>query len=157
MHMANQRAHQARVYPPPKLVAAILRATRAQLQVTGEMLNFDYPMPEDPVIPREPEMMDELESCWGDANGGYLNPKLVRLARQKEINEIHNDKVYEMRPSKKCREVTGKKPMAMRCVDTIKRDEENLEYRSRIGAKDLKSEAGPEHASDGYLRAYAGA
>ena len=153
VHLVNQLAHQARAYPP-KLVAAILRGTRVQFRVRGEILNLIILCR---WIRLEPETAEELESYWDDANGGYLNPKLVRLARQKEINEIHNDKVYEMRPSKKCREVTGKKPMAMRCVDTIKRDEENLEYRSRIGAKDLKSEAGPEHASDGYLRAYAGA
>ena len=59
------------------------------------MSTFDYPVPEDPVILREPEMSEELESYWDDANGGYLNPKLVRQARQEEINEIHNYKVYE--------------------------------------------------------------
>ena len=89
VHLVNQRAHHARVYPP-KLVAAILRGCRAQLAWTGEMNNFDYPVPEDPVIPREPETAEELESYWDDANGGYLNPKLVRQARQEEINEIHN-------------------------------------------------------------------
>ena len=91
VHLVNQRAHHARVYPP-KLVAAILRGCRAQLAWTGKMNNFDYPVPKDPVSPRQPEMAEELESYWDDANGGYLNPKLVRQARQEEI---HNYKVYE--------------------------------------------------------------
>ena len=55
VHLINQRAHHARVYPP-KLVAAILRGCRAQLAWTGDMNNS-----EDPVIPREPEMSEELE------------------------------------------------------------------------------------------------
>ena len=86
------------------------------------------------------------ETGWinpSNANGGYLNPKLVRQARQEEINEIHNYKVYEKRPAKECLEVTGKKPMAIRWVDTNKGDEENSEYRSRIVAKDLKTRRDP--------------
>ena len=138
VHLINQRAHHARVYPP-KLVAAILRGARAQLQVTGEMLQFDYPVPEDPVGPRDPEIQDELETYWDDANGGYLDAKLVRLARQEEINEIHNYKVSEKRPIQECLRITGKKQMAIRWVDTNKGDEEKPEYRSRIVAKDLKT------------------
>ena len=94
VHLVNQRAHKARIYPP-LLVAGILRGARAQLQATGEMMNFNYPVPEDPVIPREPGILDEPESYWDDANGGYLDPKLVRLARKEEIAEIHNYKVYK--------------------------------------------------------------
>ena len=67
VHLINQRAHHARVYPP-KLVAAILRGAREQLRVTGEMLQFDYPVPEDLVIPRDPETQNELETYWDDAN-----------------------------------------------------------------------------------------
>ena len=50
-----------------------MRGARAQLQVTGETLQFDYPVPKDPVILRDPEIQGELETYWGDANGGYLN------------------------------------------------------------------------------------
>ena len=126
VHLVSPRASKARVYPP-KLVAGILRGARAQLQATGEMMNFDYPVPEDPVIPREPEILDELESYWDDANGGYLDPKLVRLARKEEIAEIHNYKVYEKRPIAECIQVTGKKPMAIRWVNTNKGDEDHPE------------------------------
>ena len=47
------------------------------------MLQFDYPVPEDPVIPRDipQEAEEELESYWDDANWGWLDPKLVRAAR----------------------------------------------------------------------------
>ena len=77
VHLVNQRAHHARFYTA-KLVAAIIRGCRTPLAWTGEMNNFHYPVPEDPVIPREPEMSEELESYWDDANGGYLNPRLRR-------------------------------------------------------------------------------
>ena len=53
------------------------------------MTNLDYPVPEDPVIPREPELQEELETYWDDSKGGYLNPKLVGKARMEEIAELH--------------------------------------------------------------------
>ena len=49
------------------------------------MNNFDYPVPKDPVIPREPEMSEELESYRDDANGVYLHPKLVRETTRSTI------------------------------------------------------------------------
>ena len=53
VHLINHRAHKALIYPP-KLVAAILRGLRAQLENDGEFASlnvYDYPVPEDPVIP----------------------------------------------------------------------------------------------------------
>ena len=41
-----------------------------------------------------------IEAYWDDANGGYLDPMLVRQARKEEVAEIHNYKVYEKRPIK---------------------------------------------------------
>ena len=125
VHLVDHRAHAARIYPPA-LVAAILRGLREQLRATGEMLVYDYPVPEDPVIPREipPEAEEELESYWDDANGGWLDPKLVRAARAEELAAIKSYKVYEKRPIEECLRETGKKPMAIRWVDTNKGDEE---------------------------------
>ena len=113
VHLVNQRAHKARIYPP-LLAAGILRGARAQLQATGEMMNFNYPVPEDPVIPRDPELQEELEVYWDDSKGGYLDPKLVRQPRKEEIIELHKYKVYEKRPIEECLRVTGKKPMGIR-------------------------------------------
>ena len=107
------------------------------------MMVYDYPVPVDPVIPREPEMAEELEAYWDDANGGYLDPKLVRAARAEELASIKSYKVYVKRPIKECLEVTDKKPMPIRWVDTSQGDEEDPEYRSRIVAKDLKSKRDP--------------
>ena len=70
VHLVNQRAHGARFYPP-LLVAGILRGARAQLEATGGVMNFAYPVPEDPVIPWEPELDEELEVYWNDSKGGY--------------------------------------------------------------------------------------
>ena len=60
VHLVNQRAHKARIYLP-QLVAGVLCGARAQLQETGEMMNFDNPAPEDRVIPREPDLQEELK------------------------------------------------------------------------------------------------
>ena len=148
MHFEDHRAHAARIYPP-KLVAAILRDLREQLRATGEMLQFDYPVPEDPVIPRDipREAEEELESYWDDANGGWLDAKLVRAARAEELETIKSYQVYVKRPIKECLEVTGKRPMPIRWVDTNKGDDEHPEYRSRIVAKDLKVKRDPSMAA----------
>ena len=109
------------------------------------MMVFDQPVPEDPVIPRDlpPEAEEELESYWDDANGGWLDAKLVRAARAEELAAIKSYEVYVKRPIEDCLKVTGKKPMPIRWVDTNKGDDENPEYRSRIVAKDLKTKRDP--------------
>ena len=40
------------------------------------MMEFNYPVPEDPVIPRDipQEAEEELESYWDDANWGVARP-----------------------------------------------------------------------------------
>ena len=94
-------------------------------------------VPQAEETPQEAE--EELESYWDDANWGWLDPKLVRAARAEELAAIKSYEVYVKRPITECLEVTGKKPMPIRWVDTNKGDDENPEYRSRIVAKDLKS------------------
>ena len=97
------------------------------MKFSGEVMVYDYPVPEDPVIPRAEtqEEGDELESYWDDANKGWLDPKLVRAARAEELAAIKSYKVYVKRPISECLEVTGKKPMPIRWVDTNKGDDEN--------------------------------
>ena len=72
-------AHFARICTP-KLVAAFLGATRAELLKSGEISAVDAhsfgPVPEEPLVPH-----GEWESYWGDVNGGYLDPELVRPSR----------------------------------------------------------------------------
>ena len=136
VHLFNHKAHAARMYPPA-LVAAILRGLREQLRSTSDMMEFNYPVPEAPVIPRDipHEAEEELESYRDDANWGWLDPKLVRAIKSYEV--------YVKRPTKECLEVTGKKPMPIRWVDTNKGDDENPEYRSRIVAKERKVKRDP--------------
>ena len=109
------------------------------------MMVWDYPVPEDPVIPRDipQEAEEELESYWDDANGGWLDAKLVRVARAEELAAIKSYEVYVKRPVSDCLKVTGKKPMPIRWVDTNKGDDKNLEYHVRIVAKDLKTKRDP--------------
>ena len=112
VHLINHKAHAARIYPPAP-VAATLRGFREPLRSTGEMMEFNYPVPEDPVIPRDipQEAEEELESYWDDAHWGWLDPKLVRAARAEELAAIKSYEVYVKRPIKECLEVTSKKPM----------------------------------------------
>ena len=57
------------------------------------MMVWDYPVPEDLVIPRDipPEAEEELESYWDDANGGWLDARLVRAARAEELAAIEEE------------------------------------------------------------------
>ena len=59
------------------------------------------------MIPREPELGDELEVYWDNSKGGYFA-------------ELHKYKVYEKRLIAECIAVTGKKPIGIRWVDTNK-------------------------------------
>ena len=67
----------------------------------------------------------------------------MRAARAEELAAIKSYKVYEKHLIKECLEVTGKKPMPIRWVDTNRGDDENLEYHSRTVAKDLKAKRDP--------------
>ena len=91
-------------------MAATLRGFREQLRATGEVLQFDYPVPEDPVIPRNipPEAEEELEVYWDDANGGWLDANLVRAARAKELEAIKSYQVYVKRPISECLELQAR-------------------------------------------------
>ena len=55
-----------------------------------------------PAAPEEGIYIDDVPGC-------VLDPKLVRLARLEELQEIHSFKVYEKVPISECIQVTGKK------------------------------------------------
>ena len=74
-----------------------------------------------------------------DVSGCVLDPKLVRLARLEELQEIHSFKVYEKVPISGCIQVAGRKPIDCRWSDTNKGDEKAPKYRSRPCAKEFRA------------------
>ena len=56
----------------------------------------------------------------------------------KEIQQFHKHGVYKQVPVRECWERTGKAPIGIKWVDVNKGDEGNLEYRSRLVAKEIK-------------------
>ena len=91
VHLVNQRAHKARIYPPLLCCRDFARCSRA---TSGDRGDDEFcAVPEDPVIPREPELQEELVVYWDDSKGVFWDPKLVRQARKEEIIELHKYKV----------------------------------------------------------------
>ena len=75
---------------------------------------------------------------WDDISGKPLDKKLVIKARMEEMGELAKHTVYEKVPLEECWNTTGAAPIGTRWVDVNKGDEQNLEYRSRLVAKEIK-------------------
>jgi hypothetical protein len=58
---------------------------------------------------------------WDVISGKELKPSLVRAAREEELKVVDEMGVWEIRTIAGCLEVTGKKPVKVRCVDVNKR------------------------------------
>ena len=72
-------------------------------------------------------------------SGKQLDADLVKAARTEEMKEVMKHQVYIKVPIDECYRVTGKAPIGTRWVDVNKGDEQDPEYRSRLVAKDLKT------------------
>lgn len=86
------------------------------------------------------EWMEQVgEQYWDDASGKLLDPEGVRQARAAEMGHVKELGVYRKVPIKQCWDRTGKRPIAVRWVDINKGDEINPDYRSRLVAKELRT------------------
>ena len=72
-----------------------------------------------------------------DLTGQILHEKLVRKARQLEMEHFFGKNVYDKRPLHEAYQKTGKQPIPVRWVDVNKGDDEEHNYRSRLVAKDI--------------------
>ena len=77
-------------------------------------------------------------------SGKILDPELVRLARQEEMDAFKKHEVFTFVPLAECYTATGKGPIGTRWVDVNKNDEANPEYRSRCVAQEIKRGPGDE-------------
>ena len=75
---------------------------------------------EELVLPWELDE-DDWEAV-DDVRGGPLVVKDVAKARRTEMNYVHGRKVYRYSTKAECRRVTGKEPIKVRWVDTMKDD-----------------------------------
>ena len=82
--------------------------------------------------------------AFDDVSGAELDPILVRLARQEEMEYFRERKVYEKVDAEECWNVTGKGPISVRWIDINKGDAANPKYRSRLVAKEFNTGVDPE-------------
>lgn len=64
-----------------------------------------------------------------------LDPVRVREAPRADVDLLKRRTVYDKVPKQRCRDLTGREPIKVRWVDTIKQDEVIPKYRSRLAAK----------------------
>ena len=76
---------------------------------------------------------------WDDLSGKPLDAEEVRKARVEEMGEFAKHQVYEKVPTEECWRETGAAPIGTRWVDVNKGDDDKPEYRSRLVAKEIKT------------------
>ena len=79
--------------------------------------------------------------AFDDITNGEPDPALVRKARKEEMVYFREMGVYGKVPLAECRAKTGKNPPAVRWVDVNKGDKEKPNYRSRLVAKEFRTDA----------------
>ena len=95
------------------------------------------------------QIVQELNSIregkyWDDAKGGWLNPILVRKAREEEMRYVEKHAVYEKVPMSHCWKETGKNPINTGWADTNKGTSECPNMRSRWVAKGYNTGPRPD-------------
>ena len=77
---------------------------------------------------------------WDEVSNKKLNREEVILAGLNEVKQVQNHGVYEKVPTQQCWDRTGKAPILVRWIDINKGGEVNREYRSRLEAKEIKTD-----------------
>ena len=81
---------------------------------------------------------------WDDISGKELKGELVRAARAEEMETIRRMQVWVKVDRDQCTRDTGKPPIKLRWVDINKGDEGKPNHRSRIVAKEIKTNSRPD-------------
>ena len=84
------------------------------------------------------EEQPEDTMFWDDNNGKQLDPKLVKRAREEEVQPFKSHGVYEKVPIAEATN-SGTKLVTTRWVDINKGDDERPKYRSRLVARELST------------------
>ena len=126
------------VSTPAELLTAILEGIKQQMLEDGQISELELhsagPVAEEPDMPS-----GEWEDFWDDVKGGYLDPTLVREARQEEIGWVRKSDMFDIRPRSESFQETGKKPIDLRWVNTNKGDATHPLIRCRLVIRDVKA------------------
>ncbi|MBN71658.1 MAG: hypothetical protein CME32_20555 [Gimesia sp.] len=159
--LTNGRAKKCQVYPR-EFCKAVCEgiATQKKLYSLG-MLAIPAMSLEEmmTVVPSEvatgnpSEDLHENEGQWrlndgtvafDDQSGAPLEPMKVAKARQEEIKYFKEMGVYEKVELSECWRATGRAPIAVRWIDINKGDATRPNYRSRLVAKEFKTDIRPD-------------
>ena len=104
----------------------------AELQNSAQKIKHKYPTVEE-------DNDEDLEAAWDDVSGMEFDPKMVKAARQEEIEYVRKIHLYDKVPISECKRTIGRMPIIVRWVDINKGDRETPNYRSRIVAREINT------------------
>ena len=81
---------------------------------------------------------------WDEVTGEQLDTGMVIAARAEEMAEFRKHGVYKIVRIGECYREAGKGPIGVRWIDINKGDKVNPEYRSRLVAKEIKTDKSQE-------------
>ncbi|CAK9017766.1 Retrovirus-related Pol polyprotein from transposon TNT 1-94 [Durusdinium trenchii] len=161
VHLVNGRARQAQKYPP-RMVAAILRAIRQELQWRGELneLSVEGAGPSPDGETNEPNNKfdapaedHEQAEYFDTVTGAPLRKEAVLAARQEELRWVHKQQIYVKDAQERIATILAKK-FEFRVDGCVGPEESDgtvmsvlnriLEYNKSTGT--LTYEADPRHA-----------
>ena len=138
------RARWAAVYPQ-YICRTICRATLEQAKAdAGDLVCIQCV---DDVEEHVNEVAFELppwKSYWNDLIGREFRKDFVEAARAEELSVVKRMDVWRKVRREECFQATGRAPINLRWVDFNKGDELHPKYRSRIVAKEIKTDNRPE-------------
>lgn len=136
VHLVNGRAQAAEAYPRT-LRVAILKGLYKHMLENGR-LTMDNNVQH---VAHDEDLIANVEECWDefvdDGSGLPFESGAVREARAVEMRVFTSFPVYTKVPTSEARRVIGRGPIGVCWLDTNKGDEEKLEYRSRLVAKEI--------------------
>ena len=159
--LTGGRARQCQVYPRD-FCRAVCEGIAAQKKLTLMGLRTEQLLSLDEMLELVPEDIktgdpsrdlhvheDEYETADGivafdDQTGASLKPALMKIARLEEMQYFRDMNVYEKVDIAECWHATGQAPIPVRWVDINKGDELSPNYRSRLVAKEYKTDIRPD-------------
>ena len=159
VQLVNGRAAAAQIYPE-KLCLAMLRGLRRSLQnravidengvacvCTGPLIELAQTLSTVVDLRQEDQKAEELLTLfwkddqaeyWDDVSGKQLITAKVVEARKGELTVFKQHGVYNKVPISECVRMTCKQPIGIQWIDVSKGDDTEMDYRSRLVAKELK-------------------
>ena len=88
--------------------------------------------------------MESYGGCHEEITGHKLIKAEAEAATQEEVQQFAEHNVYTQVLTHQCYDRNGKSPINARWVDINKGDDDSQEYRSRLMAKELKTDNSPD-------------